>query len=908
MSNNIYNILNTMKDLEAKATAKPAEPKAKTKLEESIDTLTEKWNTDYKTPKSEQGKYADKTQAELQSQLSALKKSGPHKKGSAEYEKQNELEFALRAKHKWGKVKEGEMDEDVLKPKYGDDGVNYALKDKPESDPKDTKFDSSSLADVMGSRHPMKKPGTVTHRQEHEWDDEGPGDLDSALKHIPRKVRENSPWKGVNPRVKEPTIAGTDKKAKSGYYPEPKPQVKKLAKPTNKFDKVTKEGEEMDEMFYFGGDPNKKTYQRDLSPAARRAASRNTSKDQLAARGKGVITRTDKNEYGDVVRGQTTTGNFGGVKKTTPGNKHTIKGPQGVLPEESEAYKNLLARQRAATTDVRIQDAQARMQQRAAEPKTFGQRVKKDIGEPLAQLAKGNVNGAFGLGEQELDEKAINKYAIGMAAAKKAAGYGKKPAHNLPKSVIKKGHEIAKHVKESTINRLVDDMFESVETIMNSKSEEPLTYEQDQLKQHLGSHLYGKLVKSMKLRDEFPDDLYDNLFSFYKDEMPYGVVNRRKGDPYEWINNRLQEVFPELDEAINVPKGPSFAPRDAMQLAEPQPEFTPSATQGPRPGVLSRAASAVGTGAKALGKALIGHNDEELAQHTKNKWTMESVYKETPQTKELADMLRLSGLAESKKSPKAKADFDGDGEVESEKDEVQDSHRKAAGLPFKESKADEKADKDYDGDGKVESGKDEYLGSKIAAAKKAGKLKEGEMCSTCKCDPCKCDDEEDEEQLDECMAMVGAQQQDSQFSVNSSMDSNGNKTMTISASGEKADELAQLLRLAGQQGGEAAAEPVAIAEPMEVGAHEGQPEIEVIGDEQEEAVEEEKDPRYEANTTPEEHVMPPQTLTKGGDGDVAGREKKMNPTKPTWKNGDNAMSEGMSTTLMREYESIKVQK
>jgi len=35
-----------------------------------------------------------------------------------------------------------------------------------------------------------------------------------------------------------------------------------------------------------------------------------------------------------------------------------------------------------------------------------------------------------------------------------------------------------------------------------------------------------------------------------------------------------------------------------------------------------------------------------------------------------------------------------------------------------------KAAKDYDGDGKIESGKDEYLGSRIRAAKKAGKLKE----------------------------------------------------------------------------------------------------------------------------------------------------------------------------------------
>lgn len=44
-------------------------------------------------------------------------------------------------------------------------------------------------------------------------------------------------------------------------------------------------------------------------------------------------------------------------------------------------------------------------------------------------------------------------------------------------------------------------------------------------------------------------------------------------------------------------------------------------------------------------------------------------------------------LDEAKKSPKAKKDYDGDGEVESGKDEVIGSRRKAAGLPFKESTA-----------------------------------------------------------------------------------------------------------------------------------------------------------------------------------------------------------------------------
>ena len=40
-----------------------------------------------------------------------------------------------------------------------------------------------------------------------------------------------------------------------------------------------------------------------------------------------------------------------------------------------------------------------------------------------------------------------------------------------------------------------------------------------------------------------------------------------------------------------------------------------------------------------------------------------------------------------------------------------------------------KAKKDYDKDGKIESGKDEYLGSKIRAAKKAGKMSEAAKCN-----------------------------------------------------------------------------------------------------------------------------------------------------------------------------------
>jgi hypothetical protein len=71
---------------------------------------------------------------------------------------------------------------------------------------------------------------------------------------------------------------------------------------------------------------------------------------------------------------------------------------------------------------------------------------------------------------------------------------------------------------------------------------------------------------------------------------------------------------------------------------------------------------------------------------------------------------------------KAKKDYDGDGKVESGKDEYLGSKDKAIKKAMGKKdcvKEAVKAQKDYDGDGKVESGKDEYLGSKDKAIKKA---------------------------------------------------------------------------------------------------------------------------------------------------------------------------------------------
>ena len=69
------------------------------------EELDEKWGKETVVSPQEKGKYHGKTKAELLKSYNALKKSGPHKHGSPEYERMKELGFAIRAKGGWSKVK-----------------------------------------------------------------------------------------------------------------------------------------------------------------------------------------------------------------------------------------------------------------------------------------------------------------------------------------------------------------------------------------------------------------------------------------------------------------------------------------------------------------------------------------------------------------------------------------------------------------------------------------------------------------------------------------------------------------------------------------------------------------------------------------------------------------------------------
>lgn len=58
------------------------------------------------------------------------------------------------------------------------------------------------------------------------------------------------------------------------------------------------------------------------------------------------------------------------------------------------------------------------------------------------------VHGMKECGAME-EAKKVNPFAAGMAAAKKEAGIKKTPAKDLPKAVVKKGHEIGKSIKKA---------------------------------------------------------------------------------------------------------------------------------------------------------------------------------------------------------------------------------------------------------------------------------------------------------------------------------------------------------------------------------------------------------------------------------------------------------------------------
>lgn len=69
-----------------------------------ILSTTKAWGVETEVSPRERGKYSGRSLGSLRGEYNDLTESGPHKEGSAEWQKMKELSFAIRAKTGWGKV------------------------------------------------------------------------------------------------------------------------------------------------------------------------------------------------------------------------------------------------------------------------------------------------------------------------------------------------------------------------------------------------------------------------------------------------------------------------------------------------------------------------------------------------------------------------------------------------------------------------------------------------------------------------------------------------------------------------------------------------------------------------------------------------------------------------------------
>jgi hypothetical protein len=74
---------------------------------------------------------------------------------------------------------------------------------------------------------------------------------------------------------------------------------------------------------------------------------------------------------------------------------------------------------------------------------------------------------------------------------------------------------------------------------------------------------FSKEVADFKVGGDLDNDLYDALYDYYFDDMPYGVKKARTGDPYEWVTDRLDQ---ELGAGNYAPRLGEADPMDTFEV------------------------------------------------------------------------------------------------------------------------------------------------------------------------------------------------------------------------------------------------------------------------------------------------------------------------------------------------------
>jgi len=285
-----------------------------------------------------------------------------------------------------------------------------------------------------------------------------------------------------------------------------------------------------------------------------------------------------------------------------------------------------------------------------------------------------------------VNEKAVSKAQQKFMGMVHATQKGEKaPSKEVAKVAKDMGKKDAKDFASTKHKGLPQHVKESRETLVENTLQAIV-------------RKFGKEVRDFAQGGDLDNDLFDALYDYYFDDMPYGVKKARDGDPYEWITQRFDDAINHGD--IEVTES-NVAERNEVMVLEPDAE-------------LNELARLAGLGSPAV---------ESKCNHT-----MEG------------EMCPEHGLAE-------------------------------CGSSMYESAKPDYIDIDKDGD------KEESMKDAVA------------------------DEKEKEDKLEECGDMGPMDNTESGISINASFDSKtGRKTLNVTADGDSANQLAQVLKMAGLTG------------------------------------------------------------------------------------------------------------
>ena len=125
-------------------------------------------------------------------------------------------------------------------------------------------------------------------------------------------------------------------------------------------------------------------------------------------------------------------------------------------------------------------------------------------------------------------EKSVSKSQQKFMGMVYAAKKGDKPASK----------EVAKAAKGMS-KKDAKDFAKTKHKGLPDRVNEALTYEAADKGLNAICHRYSKECNDFMTSGNLDDDLYNALYDYYFDDMPYGVKKARDGDPYEWVADRF---------------------------------------------------------------------------------------------------------------------------------------------------------------------------------------------------------------------------------------------------------------------------------------------------------------------------------------------------------------------------------